>query len=239
MKVLKAVKAAVRKSLHTIKAVGRSVGIAGGAGGIVGPSKKRMKKASSTQLSRVHLEKMLADSYVPNSLAGPIGTYALDPTLSDNRVKVYYDPSSKHTVVAHRGSATKADWFENGLYAGGIKAGSNFKHSGEIQRQAEKKYGSSNLTTIGHSKGALHAQEFGQHGDIVTLNKPVNIKDSLLYKVPKYQTDYRGEGDVVSALRPIQRGNSAVTLHKDKKAKGSLLSKVLAEHSTETLQRDK
>lgn len=235
MKVPKIIKSVSRKSFNTAKAVGRSVGIAGG----LGPSDKRKQKPRSTQLSRVDLEKMLSDSYVPNSLAGPIGTYTLDPTLSDNRVKVYYDPKSNHTVVAHRGSATKADWFENAMYATGIKAGSNFKHSGEIQKRAEAKYGSSNLTTIGHSKGALHAQEFGQHGDIITLNKPVNIKDSLLYKVPKYQTDYRGEGDVVSALRPLQRGNAAVTLHKDENAKGSLLSKVLAEHSTETLQRTK
>ena len=74
------------------------------------------------------------------------------------------------------------------------------------------------MTTIGHSKGALHAQDFGQKGDIVTLNKPVNIRDAIGYKVPKYQTDYRGEGDVVSVLRPLQKGKKEVTLTKKKKS---------------------
>jgi hypothetical protein len=108
-----------------------------------------------------------------------------------------------------------------------------------MQKKVDAKYGSENLTTIGHSKGALHAQEFGQKGDIVTLNKPVNVKDALHYKVPKYQTDYRGEGDVVSALRGAQGGKEAVTLKKGKGEKSSWnpFTNILNEHATETLSR--
>jgi hypothetical protein len=204
------------------------------------PTPERLAKAPSTQLSKSQLETMLANTYKHNSEGANVGTYLLDPSLSDNRVKVYHDPSTKHTVVGHRGSAAKGDWFENLLYAGGIKAGANFKHSREVQKKAQAKYGTENLTTIGHSKGALHAQEFGQAGDIVTLNKPVNIKDALRYKAPKYQTDYRGEGDVVSLLRPLQRGKKAVTLKKAKGEKKSWnpITNVLTEHGTATLQRD-
>ena len=178
------------------------------------PSAERLQKKSSTELSRGNLETMLGNSYKPNAENGPIDNYVLDPTLSDNRVKTYHDPNTKHTVVAHRGSATGQDWVENAMYSVGIKRGANQKHSREMQKKVDAKYGSENLTTIGHSKGALHAQEFGQKGDIVTLNKPVNVKDALHYKVPKYQTDYRGEGDVVSALRGAQGGKEAVTLKK-------------------------
>lgn len=197
------------------------------------------RKPSSTELSRKHLETMLANTYTPGTTSGPVGSYVHDPTLSDNRVKVYHDANTKHTVVAHRGSQTKGDWFENSLYAMGIRGGSNYNHSKKVQNKAEKKYGASNLTTIGHSKGALHAQDFGKHGDIVTLNKPVNVQDALLLKVPKNQKDYRGEGDVVSALRGLQGGKKAVTLKKEKGTKSSWnpIKNILDEHATETLTR--
>ncbi len=203
------------------------------------PSSERLQKKSSTELSRGNLETMLGNTYKSNSEGGGIDSYSLDPTLSDNRVKVYYDPNTKHTVVAHRGSASAQDWVENAMYSIGIKRGANYKHSREMQKKAEAKYGSENLTTIGHSKGAMHAQEFGQKGDIVTLNKPVNVTDALHYKVPKYQTDYRGEGDVVSALRGAQGGKKAVILKKPKgkKASWNPIKNILNEHATETLSR--
>jgi hypothetical protein len=113
-----------------------------------------------------------------------------------------------------------------------------------VQREAEKKYGTKNLTTIGHSKGALHAQEFGKRGgQILTLNKPVNTSD-ILYKVPKKQIDYQGEGDIVSLLRPLQRGNKQVVLKKDmgvvkriRRAIKDPVKAILGEHSTSTLSR--
>ena len=204
------------------------------------PTKERLSKAPSTQLSKDQLQTMLANTYKPNTDGDNVGRYMLDTSLSDNRVKVYHDAETKHTVVGHRGSASKGDWWENLLYSRGIKAGANFKHSREVQKKAQAKYGTENLTTIGHSKGALHAQEFGQAGDIVTLNKPVNIKDAMRYKVPGYQTDYRGEGDVVSILRPLQGGKKAVTLKKGKSDKKSWnpIKNLLTEHGTETLERN-
>lgn len=204
---------------------------------------KIKKKASRvTKLSKTKLEHLLAATYDKKKVN--VDNYVIDTDLSDDRVKVYQDPVTKHTVVAHRGSATGTDWFENGLYALGIKAGSNWKHSKEVQKKAEKKYGVENLTTIGHSKGALHAQEFGKHGgEILTLNKPVNVGD-ILYKVPKKQIDYQGEGDVVSLLRPLQRGNKQVVLKKEmglgKRISRALkhpIKTILGEHSTRTLER--
>jgi hypothetical protein len=204
------------------------------------PTKARLEKAPSTALSKQNLQEMLANTYKANSEGSSVGSYAIDPTLSDNRVKVYYDPKTKHTVVGHRGSASKQDWLENALYAVGIKGGKNYRHSREVQKKVQAKYGVKNLTTIGHSKGALHAQEFGQSGDIVTLNKPVNVKEALHYKVPKYQTDYRGEGDVVSVLRRVQRGKKEIVLKKRKneKSNAGFISTVLQEHGTAVLERD-
>lgn len=202
------------------------------------PSLERLKKAPSTAIPKNVLETMLANTYKKNEDQSKIEGYILDKELSGSRVKVYHDPKSKHTVVGHRGSASGQDWLENALYTIGIKGGKNYRNSREVQKKAHAKYGTENLTTIGHSKGAMHAQEFGQSGDIITLNKPTNIKDTLRYKVPKYQTDYRGEKDVVSALRPFQRGKKAVTLKKeDKKSSWNPIKNILEEHGTETLQR--
>lgn len=202
----------------------------------------KKKKSPVTKLSKTKLEGLLAATYDKKKVN--VDNYVIDTDLSDDRVKVYQDPATKHTVVAHRGSATGSDWFENGLYALGIKAGTNWAHSKRVQKRAEKKYGTDNLTTIGHSKGALHAQEFGKNGgEILTLNKPVNISD-IMYKVPKKQTDYQGEGDIVSMLRPMQRGNKQVVLKKDiglvkriSRAIKHPINAVLGEHSTKTLSR--
>ena len=203
------------------------------------PSAARLAKAPSTKLERAQVESMLNQTYTPGSLSANVGSYIEDRDLSNNRVKVYHDPNSKHTVVAHRGSVTAQDWLENAMYSAGFRGGANYKHSREKQKKAQAKYGTENLTTIGHSKGALHAQDFGQAGDVITLNKPVNIGDALRFKVPKYQTDYRGSGDIVSALRPIQRGAKYINLKSAKKSFSTLnpIKRILDEHAIDTLQR--
>lgn len=202
-------------------------------------------RANATKLEKGTLEQMLKNTYESTQKTGQVGSYVEDKALSDSLVRVYNDPNTNHTVVAHRGSAEVQDWGENLLYALGFRGGKNYRHARGVQRLAESKYGTSNLTTIGHSKGALHAQDFGQKGDIVTLNKPVNIGDAIKYKVPSYQTDYRGETDPVSILRPLQRGKKAVTLTKDKsvlkRIKKVVLNpvrSVLQEHATDILQRE-
>ena len=203
------------------------------------PTNARLKKAPSTKLDKGILEGMLNQTYTPGSLSANVGSYREDRDLSNNRVKVYHDPATKHTVVAHRGSVTKQDWLENAMYTAGFRGGTNYRHSREKQKLAQKKYGTDNLTTVGHSKGALHAQDFGQAGDIMTLNKPVNVGDALRFKVPKYQTDYRGSGDVVSVLRPFQRGNKEATLQKPKKSFSfNPIKTILDEHAIDTLQRN-
>lgn len=205
--------------------------------------KEKKRTPRSPTLKKETLEKMLAATY--DKANTDVADYSIDAGLSGARVKVYHNPKTGHTVVAHRGSAEGRDWLENALYAGGIKKGKGWRISKQTQKAAYKKYGAENLTTIGHSKGALHAQEFGKKGkEILTLNKPVNVHDVLFSKVPAKQIDYTGEGDVVSLLRPLQRGSEEVVLKK----KEGLFSRikhgimhpirtVLKEHGTESLRR--
>jgi hypothetical protein len=131
----------------------------------------------------------------------------IDPSLSDASVQVYFN--GKDAVVVHRGSQDAQDWKENALTALGIKHGlSRLEHSRKIQKEAESKYGANNVITIGHSKGAQHAEEVGQNSrEIYTLNKPVTPYDLLYKKVPEKQTDIKTTFDPVSILRPLQQGN--------------------------------
>ena len=150
---------------------------------------------------------MLNETY--NKDAKDVGSYKLDKQLSNKRVKVYHDPVSNKVVVAHRGSQDAQDWKENAMYTLGIKKGKGWNTSKEIQKKAEHKYAGAHLTTTGHSKGALHAQEFGQKGDIVTVNKPVNVGDAMHKKVGENQTDIKSRRDPVSFLRHFQKGKKA------------------------------
>jgi hypothetical protein len=134
----------------------------------------------------------------------------IDRDLSSGRVKVYHDPNSGKTVVAHRGSTNLQDWKENAMYTLGIKKkGKGYKKSESTQKAAEAKYGTSNLETIGHSKGALHAQQLGQNGIVQTVNKPVSWGQRHK-KIGDNQTDYKNSRDPVSFLRGMQKGNKAV-----------------------------
>lgn len=209
------------------------------------PPKKAVKAAKPTKLSKTTLEKMLEATY-EKGFNGEVNGYAMDKKLSSGRVRVFHDDKTKHTVVAHRGSQNGRDWFENGLYALNLEVGKGWNRSKTAQKNAEKKYGTGNLTTIGHSKGALHAEKFGKKGgETITLNKPVNLPHALFNPVADNQTDYTGEGDVVSILRPLQRGNKQVVLKKKKslysRAKGlikkGVVGYILDEHSTKTLNR--
>jgi hypothetical protein len=186
--------------------------------------------ARGGSLSSEDLEALLAKSYSKNP--EDYKDFQVDKSLSGQRVQVYHNPTTQQTIVAHRGTASVPNWIENVAYAvGNDKSGKAFQHSKKIQDQAYQKYGKENITTIGHSKGALHAQEYGKEGkEVITLNKPVNIHDVLFTRVPKSQTDIRTQYDPVSFLRPFQRGNKAETIK-------STTKNPLKEHQTSVLGR--
>lgn len=182
-------------------------------------------------LANEDLQALLAKSYNSKD-PSDYKDFQVDKELSGQRVQVYHNPTTQQTVVAHRGTASVPNWIENVAYAvSNNKSGKAFQHSKKIQDQAYAKYGKENITTIGHSKGALHAQEYGKEGkEVITLNKPVNITDALFTRVPKSQTDIRTQYDPVSFLRPFQRGSKVETIK-------STTKNPLKEHKTSVLER--
>jgi len=132
--------------------------------------------------------------------------YVKDESLSKGKTKVFVNAEGK-TVVSHRGTDGVKDWGNNLAYAVGGKAlyktTDRFKDAKRIQREAEKKYGRDNITTIGHSQGGLQAELLGKKGnETITYNKatrPFSNKQS------KNQTDIRTSNDLISALNPFQK----------------------------------
>jgi hypothetical protein len=140
--------------------------------------------------------------------------FVLDKELTGQRVQVYYNPKTNQAVVVHRGTQGLNDWVTDARYALGDTSSTRFQHSANIQAKAEKKYGATNVTSIGHSLGSQLAQKSSgkKVKEIITLNKPVNANDIIWHSVPQNQTDIRTSFDPVSVLRPLERGKKAVVL---------------------------
>lgn len=162
-----------------------------------------------------------------------VNGYVLDKDISGSRNSVYHNPQTGHTVVAHRGTTGAKDWLNNLAYAVGgkklYKTTSRYKDARKIQSRAENKYGTQNLSTIGHSQGGLQAEMVGNKGnEIITLNKASRPFDNTR---SSNQYDIRTDNDLVSKMNPFQNTNgNEINI----KSNGY---NPLEEHNINTLQR--
>ena len=109
--------------------------------------------------------------------------FVLDKSISSTTSKVYIHPSG-HCVVAHQGTTTALDWGNNAVFAEtgdlGYKMTPRYKEALQVQQQAEKKYETKNITTIGHSQGGYQAQLLGANTkEIITLNKATRPQEFI------------------------------------------------------------
>jgi len=117
----------------------------------------------------------VVSSFLENSYSNKqkrsIEGFGRDDSLSGKRVQVYRDNNGK-AVVVHRGTAGMHDMVTDLKMSLGFKNSKRLKHSKNIQKQAEAKYGSDNTTTMGHSLGGALAEESSKRGSrVITLNK--------------------------------------------------------------------
>lgn len=132
--------------------------------------------------------------------------YEIDKSLSGERVQVYKRKDSNEVFVVHRGSQGLHDWANDVKAVSGysISDSERFKHAEKIQKEAEKKYGKDNVSTLGHSLGSKIASDVGKDSkDIITLNKFVPPQDAIRNLVvgkPDNETNIRTTLDPVSAL---------------------------------------
>jgi len=154
-------------------------------------------------LSINHIKKMLKASY--KDAPERIDDFILDKQLSGQYGVVYFNPRTGQSVVVHRGTKEAMDWTNNAMYALGMyKYTNRYKTGLQMQRKAEKKYGAKNITTLGHSQGAILARELGQNTkEIITLNPAYKGEKPL-----KNEYNIRSSGDLVSVgLHGTRRGH--------------------------------
>jgi hypothetical protein len=145
-----------------------------------------------------------------------VNGFEQDRQLSTKTSKVYVNPETGQTVVAHKGTSGILDWRNNAVYAlGGEKAykqTDRFKEAEKVQKKAYKKYGD-DITTIGHSQGGLQAELLGKKGkEIITLNKATRPFGN---KPSSNQYDIKTQGDLVSSLNPFQTYNEQNIIKSD------------------------
>lgn len=135
--------------------------------------------------------------------------YHLDHNLSGERFQAYYNPETNHLVTVHRGTKGMQDWVTDLRYSLGDKSSARFKHAEKMQKEAEDKYSyASKKSVVGHSLGAVIAQNNGKNADeVITLDKPVRPQEDLFNTKAKDQVDIRTERDPVSFLHGIEWSN--------------------------------
>jgi hypothetical protein len=155
------------------------------------------------------LQLLLEATYTGNEVDG----FAIDKSISTKESRVFVSNSSPHVIVAHIGTYNTFDWGNNLAYAVGgdfaYKQTPRFKRAERVQKLAEQKYGAENITTTGHSQGALLAQLLGKNTfEIISLNGASRPQDLLKFNQSKNQYNVRSEADIVSLWRnPLQRRN--------------------------------
>jgi uncharacterized protein YqgQ len=152
-----------------------------------------------------HLKEILNASY-SKTPKETIDDFVLDKQLSNSYAKVYHNPKTGQTVIAHKGTQGLLDWGNNIVYGlfgkTGYKLTPRFRNAKKVQEETVKKYGFKELTTVGHSQGGLNAEILGQKGkEVITLNKATR---PFANKKGEKQYDVSTTGDVVSKLNPFQ-----------------------------------
>ena len=159
-------------------------------------------------LSVKHIKGLINNSYKKKADDNFDG-WILDKELTKGRSKVYYNPQTKKTVVAHSGTDSISDWGNNLVYGlfgkKGYQYTSRYKEAEEVQKKALRKYGAQNLSTLSHSQSGLISELLGQKGltgrEAISLNKATRIGSNV--KMPN-QYDIRSTADIVSNLNPFQ-----------------------------------
>ena len=174
----------------------------------------KKKATRGGKISVGNLSKFFKSSYAGKKAPKKIDTYNLDSDLTNKYGSVYYDPDKNHAVLTHKGTSgdtfldSAKDWGNNAMYAVGLyKYTDRYKQGKKLQTATEKKYGSQNVSTLGHSQGSLLAREHGQNSkEIINLNAAYKGEKPL-----KNEYNIRSSGDVVSVgLHGTKRGHDVL-----------------------------
>ena len=170
--------------------------------------------------------KLFLDASYQNKPPENIGDWILDKTISNKTGKVYYNPKTHEAVVAHRGTKGARDWINNVAYVTGTyKDTTRYKRGKNLQNKAEAKYGKENISTLGHSQGAILARDLGED-----TKEIINVNPAYLgEKNAVNEYNIKSSSDIVSGFYP-KKYKDIVIPSKDP-------FNILGEHSYNILDR--
>jgi len=157
---------------------------------------RHQSKIIGGAVSAKNLQAFIEQSYKEEP-SDVIGDFVIDPDLSTYTTKVYTNPETRQTIVAHRGTKGGWDWGNNLAYAMGLYDYTDrYKQGAETQKKAETKYGKENISTIGHSQGAVLSRKLGQD-----TKEIINVNPAWMGETPSpNEYNIRSSFDPVSAL---------------------------------------
>lgn len=157
---------------------------------------RHQSKIIGGAVSAKNLQAFIEQSYKEEP-SDVIGDFVIDPDLSTYTTKVYTNPETRQTIVAHRGTKGTWDWGNNLAYAMGLYDYTDrYKQGAETQKKAESKYGKENISTIGHSQGAVLSRKLGQD-----TKEIINVNPAWMGEIPSpNEYNIRSSFDPVSAL---------------------------------------
>jgi hypothetical protein len=165
--------------------------------------------------------------------------YALDTSISNKTALIYFHPETKQAVVVHRGTQGVSDWGNNLAYATGYyRWTGRYKNGENAQKKAEKKYGAKNVTTIGHSQGAILARNLGSKSKQVINVNPAWMGEGHLANeyVVRSESDpisktFALKKEINNVLYPTWSAKHNVTIASDP------TSSYADEHNSDVLER--
>ena len=166
---------------------------------IYGNSQQEKEEEKGGKRTAKEIKKFIEASYNEKNPPKEIEGFLLDTELSNKTAKVYHNPTSGETVVAHRGTSGAKDWVNNVAYlTGNYEKTDRYKMGKKNQQKAEEKYGAENISTLGHSQGAVLARKLGADTkEIIGVNGA-----SLGEKPLENEYNIRTSNDLVSHLMP-------------------------------------
>ena len=157
---------------------------------------------SNPERGQLDLHDVLKNSY-SNKHRENMNGYKLDKELSNHNQQVHYNPDHKKLVVSVAGTHNLRDWGTDiFLGAGELKDTNRYKEAKSIYDKAKNKYNPLQSTAVGHSLGGTIANY------IASGNDKAHGLDSgytIGQKARSNSTQYRSEGDVISALGANQK----------------------------------
>lgn len=147
------------------------------------------------------IKKFIDNSYKINP-DEHIDGYELDKDLTNEYAKIYYNKDKNHATITHKGTEGIQDWINNIIYPLGLyKYTDRYKKAQETQNKTNQKYGTQNVSTLGHSQGAILSRKLGSDTkEIINVN-PAYINE----KPQKNEYNIKSSGDIVSMLKPIHK----------------------------------